>query len=233
MSIKGKLDETTFTGLDESLKPLYKKSGESYILDVEDMEHQDEITALKRAKDRANEENQSLQSKVTSLTHQLDNVKKGDGKQPSVEELEQSWQQKFTAMEQQLQSKLVEKDNAFANVLVEKDAISLANELFVSPTLALPHIKSRLTVESGESGYKLRVLGDDGKVSAKTLDEFKKEIVANPEFKYIIKSNNKASGGTVMDSLGGTQTQSERSYKDLSKEERLAHVKNVIEKRQK
>lgn len=224
MALKGKINKTAFTALDDSLKSFYKELGDDYVLDVEDMKHEDDIRALKSAKDNESQIAKDLRAEVNSLKSKLSEAEKGqEGKIKTVEEVENQWKQKYTDLETTMTSKLSQTKANYHKTLISKEAEILANELFVSPKLGLPHLQSKLTLEETDNGYVTKVLGDDGKPSIKTIDELKKEIVENADFKYILKGN-KASGSATQPN-GSSAAGEEKSFKDMPVKEALAHIK--------
>lgn len=194
MTLKGKITDEVYGNLDETLQVLYKKVGDNYVLEVEGMQHEDDIVALKSAKDRETKNAREWKAKVDSLQAKLAEANKAVPN--TAEEIIAQWKQKFEARETELLSQLAEQGNKHKQHIASKEAESLAHELFVSPKLGLPHLLNKLIVEETDAGYATKVLGDDGKPSIKTLADFKKEIIANPDFKYILKGN-QASGGAA------------------------------------
>ena len=117
------------------------------------------------------------------------NKKKGD-----VDAIEKSWQKKYEQREQELLGQVSSLKSHVQTTAIDGFATSIASDLFTSPNLAMPHIKSRLGVEEVDGKFVTRILDAEGKPTALTADEFKKELSESPDFKAILKVS-KANGG--------------------------------------
>lgn len=109
--------------------------------------------------------------------------------QMSNDELNTSWQQKYTNLENDYKGQLDGVLGQMKQIKVDEVAMRLAAELSEYPEAILPHVKSRLGMDRMEDGsFKTTVL-TDGKMSALTLDELKKEFSTSPTLKPLIKVN--------------------------------------------
>ncbi|MGB0943668.1 MAG: hypothetical protein ACPGUE_14755 [Marinomonas sp.] len=107
----------------------------------------------------------------------------------SNEELNASWETKFN-------NGLAEKDKEIESILgqmqqikVDEVVAKLSAELSDYPEAIAPHIKSRLSMERVETGEFKTVVLTDGKLSALSLDELKKELSESKTLAPLIKSN--------------------------------------------
>ena len=66
----------------------------------------------------------------------------------------------------------------------------------------LPHVLPRLTVTEDGEDFVVKVLGPDGKPSASTMDDFKKELLQNKDLAPILRGT-RASGGGANGGAGG------------------------------
>lgn len=99
-------------------------------------------------------------------------------------------------MQAQLEEQVSQRDQWVRNLTVTSAATSLASELAVpgSSKALLPHIEHRLAMDIRDGKPVVVVRDQDGKASAQTLDDLKKEIANDPAFAPLIVGS-KASGG--------------------------------------
>ncbi len=209
MSLKLKLD--SLDGVDKNLHALYEEKEGKYYLKVEGLE---DTSALKRAKDhekearkKAEQQLKAIQDELKTLKDQIEANKDDDAKKKGdIEALEKSWKEKLEKREAELQTRLDEMSNGTRTLLVDKEAVRIASELAVegSADVLVPHIKSRLGVEQKDGQFVTVVNDAEGKPSALTLDELKKEIAGNAAFAPVIVGS-KATGG-------GASSQVTKSY---------------------
>ena len=74
----------------------------------------------------------------------------------------------------------------------------IANEISTVPDLMSGAISARLTTEIVDGKATTRVLDQDGKPSALTVEELKKEFVANEKFSSIIVGSNASGSGAMV-----------------------------------
>jgi len=229
MALKHKLTQTEFDALaTDVLKNEYKKSGDGYILDVTGI---DDVTELRRAKDReveaarvAREERDEARRKVSELEASSSRETR------DIATIERSWQEKVTNIETKhktetdaLRSALQKR---FRDDVAKGIAAELAGENY---DVILPHIQNRLAAEMDGENPVTRVLDKDGKPSALTLDELKKEFVDNKKFAPIIVISNATGGGAG--SSGASRTGANggagksKKFADLNDAERVALFK--------
>ena len=116
--------------------------------------------------------------------------------------LEKSWQTKYDTDVKAVQDKLAAKDKAVRAAARDAAADALANDISTVPTLLKRYVRDRLSVELVEDNPIVRVLDAAGKASALSLDDLKKEIVADKQFAAIIKASNASGGGAGSKSDG-------------------------------
>ena len=114
-----------------------------------------------------------------------------------IDALEKSWAEKLAAREQELLREVEQRQRLIHSVTVGATAQRLASELALpgSADVLLPHIQSRLEVEIRDGAPAVRVLSRDGKVSAMTLDELKKEFESNAAFAPVIVGTRSSGSG--------------------------------------
>jgi hypothetical protein len=195
MALKATIE--TLEGLHESIQKEYKKGDDGkFHLDVEDISIHPSVGALKRAKDREVEENKTLKGQIATLTDERDGMLKGAIPKADVDRLENSYKEKLTNQEKDFKSQLTNVNTSLNTLLVDNVAQTLASEISKVPELLLPHIRQRLRAEIVDGKPQTRVLDKDGGLSAHSLEDFKKELIANPSFAPILIAS-KASGSSA------------------------------------
>lgn len=227
MALKKKLTKAEFEKLSEHFKTEYKAEGDSYVLDVDGEE---DIEALKRAHERSKEEKKEAKRLLKEAQDKLDALEEGDHKNKgNVEALENSYKKKISDNETAYKTEKDKLTKALVKTVVGGQAQKLATELAgKNSKLLIPFLESRFQADLDGDEPKLKILDRDGKPSAFTLDDLKKEFVDNADFSAIIVGS-KATGGA-----GGDKTKnnggagSDNKPLDLSKaspEALVAHLK--------
>lgn len=216
MALKHKLSKEEFEKLSDEIKAEYISDGDGYKLDVLGLE---DTGPLKRANERLKVEKNELSTKLTETEGQL--AKLADPKKiQDIATLEKSWQSKLDTQKAEFEGKLAKSNSYIRTTLVDSKAEALASELAgKNAKLILPHIKARLAADLDNDEPVTRVLDAKGQVSAHSLDDLKKEFVANKDFAAIIVGS-KASGGgapTSTTSKFGSGANLNPEQTDLSK----------------
>jgi len=201
MAIKRKVSKTEYDALSDANKVLYvenKSRAGEYILDIDGDADNELKTALEAIKAEKRELAAKLKALEDAAEVEAEKKNKGSG---DIAALEASYKAKLDKLTAETQAALDAKNSYIRNQLVDNVAMSIASELSKSPKVLLPHIKARITADLDGDAPSTKVLGADGKLSALTLDDLKKEFKSNPDFAGVIIGN-KASGGDT-GSVGG------------------------------
>ena len=112
-----------------------------------------------------------------------------------IEALENSWKQKLTDRENELTGQLAERDSVIASLTSGQTASNIASEIAMKGSEGLVQrlISDRLTTEFHEGKAITRVLDANGKPSALSVDDLKKEIMNDKSFAPLIVGS-KANG---------------------------------------
>lgn len=200
MALKNKIDKAAFDKLPDVLKSEYIEDGEGYRLDVDGAE---DTGALKRAKDREAQLRKDAETKLREAQEQLDALGTDDArKKGDIATLEASWKGKLEAEQTAHKATADKYQGAFRKTLVDKQANEIATKISKVPSLVARVLKDRLTIDFEGDEPVTRVLDANGKVSALTLEDLQKEVVANPEYADIIIAS-KSSGGAGKKTPGG------------------------------
>lgn len=224
-----KLNLTTeeYDSLDESLKNEYKLDGEGYALNVEGLE---DTGALKRAKEHEKERRQKVEAELKELKEALTakedeiiDLRKGAVSKDDVEALERSYKEKLEKSSKEYEERIGNAEGSLRNMLVDNVATKLANEISTVPDLMSGAIAARLTTEIVDGKATTRVLDQNGNLSALTVDELKKEFIANEKFSSIIVGSNASGSGATGSGNGGGAS---KKFSDMSEAERVQLYKD-------
>lgn len=208
MSIKRLITADEHKTLHAQIQSEYKKQEDgSFVLDLTDWE---DPAALKRAKDherdQAKEAKAALkkaQEELHALTEERDGMLAGSIPKADAEKLTKSWEKKLADREKELSAQIDDANKTLQTLLVDNVAQSVATEISNAPVVIMPHIKSRLrAVKNSEGKFETQVVDMEGKPSALTVTELKKEFVLNKDYSAIITAS-KASGGGAGGGGGG------------------------------
>lgn len=222
-----KIAKTAFDALPDVMKVEYKPNptnADEYLLDAEDA--REAIAARDREKARAD----AIAAEVTTLTAQVKTLTDAAAaidddkarKAKDVDALDASYKKK---MEDAAAAAKVLLDAANAKLtalLVNQKALALATEISITPDLLAPIIAARLAANLDGENATTRVLDASGQPSALSIEDLKKEIIANPAYKAIIKAKVPSGGGAggAGDQGGGAPT--DKKFADMTGAERTA-----------
>lgn len=205
--LKFQLD--TLEGVDEALRALYTEKDGKFVLGIEGLPQQEDVTGLKAKVDELLGE-KKLAEKKAREAEELARTEREEAarKSGNVEELERSWSEKYTRREAELNGMLEQERGTLStqirDLTVGRTATDIASALAIpgSAKALLPHIERRLSVEQRDGKPVVVVLDQQGKLSAATLDELKAEFANDTAFAPLI-AGSKASGGGAAGAGGG------------------------------
>lgn len=199
MTLKFQLD--SLEGVDESIQALYVEKDGKFVLGIEGLPQQEDVSGLKSKVQELLDEKKAEAEKRKAAEDQarLDR-EEALRKSGNVEELEKSWSEKYARREAELTGQLESTNSTLQgqirDLTVGRTATEIATTLAIpgSAKALLPHIERRLSVEQRDGKPTVVVLDAAGKLSAATLDELKAEFTNDPAFGPLI-AGSKASGG--------------------------------------
>lgn len=199
--MKRKLTKDDYGKLTPELQKLYKADGEIFVLELED----DDTGALERAKEREKLARKAADDKVKALTDELaelrasldDSAQDQVRKAGDVKALDESWKAKFAKQQAEHEKALGVRNQQLTSLLVDQTAATLAKEISTVPSLMAEHIRKRLTADLDGDTPATRVLGPDGKVSAASLEDLKKELLDDKSLASVMIGS-QASGGSAI-----------------------------------
>lgn len=225
--LKYKLE--SLEGLTEEQKGMYQEKDGAFYLKIEGLPQQNngELEGLKNKveqllgeKKKEQEKRQEAEEKAQKEAEEAAR-KKGD-----VAAIEASWQAKLDQAEAKHAEATKALQDQVYKLTVGQTAQSLASELSIkgSEAVLLPHITNRLQVETTDSGeVKVRVLDSQGKPSALSIDDLKKEFRSNVAFKPLIVASNASGSGA---SGGGSGGGAAKKPSEMNAQERADFEKN-------
>lgn len=217
--MKKRLNKEAYDKLSDDFKKLYKADGDNFVLDLED-DGDDDPTALKKALDAERKSRKELEKSLKEIKDKIEADERDKaGKTGDITALENSWKEKLATREKELTDIIGQRETSLRELLVDNEATRLASEL--SPKhakLLLPHIKERLSAEFTDGKAMTRIL-KDGKPSAMSIDDLRKEFVANQDFSGIIVGSKGSGGGSGGPGNGGGGAGGTFDIKDYKNED--------------
>jgi len=218
-------------GLNDDFQKLYVEKDGKFHLQVDGLE---DTGALKRAKEHEKTARQTAETKASDLQAQLDTLnddinKNKDNKsreKGDIEALDASWQEKMTKREGEFNTTIEGLNSSLNGLLVDNVSVQMAAEISVegSSNVLLPHIKARLGVEERDGKMVTVVKDGQGKTSALTVAELKKEFQDNPMFAPVIVGSKGSGGGAGGDGGDGVTTK-QIDLNTASTKDFVAHIK--------
>ena len=153
-------------------------------------------------------------AKAAAEAAALDAAKKGG----DVEALEKSWSEKLATREQELTGELSQYQSMVQSMTAGAEAMRLASELAMPghADVLLPHIQHRLVTEIKDGKPAVRVLDKDGKPSAMTVADLRKEIEGNKAFAPLLVGSMASGGGSINGGSATAKTLSRSQFDALS-----------------
>ncbi len=205
--LKFQLD--TLEGVDEAVRALYTEKDGKFVLGIEGLPQQEDVTGLKAKVDELLGEKKAADKARKDAEDQARLEREENArKSGNVEELEKSWSEKYNRREAELNGMLEQERGTLSgqirDLTVGRTATDIASALAIpgSAKALLPHIERRLSVEQRDGKPVVVVLDQQGKLSAATLDELKAEFANDTAFAPLI-AGSKASGGGAAGAGGG------------------------------
>lgn len=211
--MKKKINKAEFDKLSPELQALYKavEGTTDYSLQLED-DNSDELTSkladLEVKFKEANEKLIAIEAEKAKAKEARDKANFEKAKaEGDVEKILASAQEKYNKLEADKDAIIEKLKGTLNRELVNNVAQNMANEISTAPSVILPHILSRLSVDFDGDNIKTRVLDKDGNASALSLKDLSKEFVENKDFSAIIKGSTPTGGQgrTVTQPQGGVQ----------------------------
>lgn len=227
MGLKYQLE--SLEGVDEAIASLYTEKDGKYVLGIEGLPtNNEDVSGLKAKVEELLAEKKAADKKAREAEEAARKAAEDAArKSGDTEALEKSWQQKLAQREQELMQELETYKESVTAMTVDNVAVSLASELAVpgSAKALLPHIRARLAVEQREGKFVTVVRDAEGKPSAYSLDDLKKEFVSDPAFAPLIVGTKATGGGAKGSSSGGAAKEGKLAG---TREQRIAELERRL-----
>ena len=205
---------------DEAAKSLYVVDGDAYKIDIDDVEIAAE---LRRAKDREQARANEAEKKAKDLQVQYDELKAlppGDRhKSEDLTNIEKSWSTKLETAKKESDATIAKLKTQLEKVMVQGAVDAMAAEIFLKPQRDARLLAERVYIDYDGDTPIVRVRDKDGKASALTLADLKKETLDNKEFEDILIGSKASGSGGAGGNHGGGASKKASEY---SEQERVA-----------
>lgn len=223
MALKSKItDKAEFDKLSDVVKGEYKEDNGVWLLQTDEAAEllaakNREAAARKDAEDRLKVLQQEKDAAIAAETEAKEAKARKD---KDVETLELSWAGKVQAAKDEAAKKIDTLTNQLKQLLVDAVAMTLATELSTVPAVFAGTIATRLRADVDGEKPLTRVLDAAGNVTALSLDDLKKEILATSAYAGILKGTN-ANGGSAGNAQTGGSATGNKKFNDMTEAERV------------
>ena len=174
--------------VEEGLRSQYKAvdaadPSKGFVLDVDGLPQQEDVGALKRA-----------------LDHERSNAKEAiekarrEGNTAEMEALRKSYDGKVADLQKQIKDVELKARGSLHDKTVSELALELGGAKFAK--VLEPHLRSRVSIESPDGTDIVRFLSPDGKASALSREDLKKEFETSEIFAPLIQGGRASGSGT-------------------------------------
>lgn len=220
MALKFRLP--TLDDVPEAVRSFYVEQDGEYQLTVEGLE---DTGALKRSLDHVRRERDAHKGEAARLKAEKEAADLAALKATGdMESLQKSYEDKIKAQNDAEKARIKALEDKAKRAAIDAAAIKLATELSTVPTLMQRIIAERLYVDLVGDDALVRVADATGKPSAASLDDLRKEILANKEYASILIGSKASGGGAGQGGANGGTSGGAGSKKiaDMSETERTA-----------
>ena len=201
MALKIKLDKDGYDALSDEHKALYAEDGEGYKLTLDGY---DDPAELRRARDREKQAAKEAADKLKAAEARLAQIEGDDSrKRGDIDALEKSWREQKEQAVAEKEAEIKKRDTIIQRVFRTNVANDIAKEISTVPVAMARLVMDRLTVEIEDGEPVTRVLDKSGKLSALSLADLKKELVADPDLSGMIVGSKASGSGATANSSGG------------------------------
>ncbi len=178
--------------VEEGLRSQYKAvdandPSKGFILEVEGLPQPEDVGALKRSLENAKIERNAAIEKARKAGEDVEAVRK-------------SLDSQMEALRKQISDAEAKSRDAMLDKTITEIATELGGE---SAAIFVPHLRSRLVIESPDGTDLVRVLGPNGKASALSVEDLKNEFKSSKIFAPVIQAGRASGSGA---SEGGSST---------------------------
>jgi hypothetical protein len=229
--LRNGIDKAAFDALPDVLKAEYKATGDNYTL-----QHDEDVGALKRAKDREKERADGLAVELSTEKNAHANTRKDATKEGTPLQIAEA--AKLKALEE-VKPKLERADRLETRLktsALNQTASELAAKIGgdKNKVALLPHIEKRLDVSLDDNDeVKLVIKGADGKPTALKIDDLEKEVRGDKNLASLVVVS-AANGGVSRPVQGVKQSPASSAgekaplLRDMNKADRVAYIQGKV-----
>jgi len=146
-----------------------------------------------------------------------------------VDALQKSWQEKYdrdiAAERAKWEPQVASMESDLTREMIDRHATSLAASLALpgSEEVLFPHIRNRLRIETRDGKRVTVVVDKEGKASAATIEDLKKEIIADKRFAPLLVGS-RANGGGSGGGGGGGATVGNKPRSKMTTKEKSEYI---------
>jgi hypothetical protein len=197
----------------------------------------DDPAELRRAHEREKTERKAAQKKLKEMEDAQsvkdEEIRKANEenakKTGNIDALNASWQQKYdrdlAAKEAEYKPALTSMEADLTREMIDRHATSLAASIALpgSEDVLFPHVRNRLRIETRDGKRVTVVVDKEGKASAATMEDLKKEFVADTRFAPLLVGS-RANGGGSGGGGGGGATVGNKPRNKMSTKEKSEYI---------
>jgi len=217
MALKARITKEEHEALSDALKSEYKAQGDAFVLDVDDS---DFAAEMRRARDREKQRADEAQRLADERAERLRELEGNDArKRGDIDAIEKSWKEKLdkeTRERDEANTKLRER---LERQMIDSAVNSVASEIFIKPSRDARLIRDRIYVDHNGDEPVLRIRDKDGKPSALTLADLKKETLDNDEYADILVGSKATGSGGAGGNKGGGAAKQPSEYTEQERTE--------------
>lgn len=211
-----KITKEQYDALTAEQKKLWKAEGEEFVL-VGDTEIAAEA---RRAKEREKQLREAAETELAELKTRLEALEGTDAKKRGdIAAIETSWSQKLEAEKKKNEKALTALKAQLEKVMIEGAINSIASEIFTNPKRDSRLLSDRVYVDYEGETPTVRVKDREGKPSALSLEDLKKETVDNKDFADILVGSKASGSGGTGGGNGGGATKQPKDYTEAERVE--------------
>ena len=220
--MKYKVTKTEFEALGEEAKKEYTLDGEAAVLKIEG-EGAPTAEAITRAEGKLRIEKEhrhnaeTARDKAEAASEKLKKDLEGASGKEEIAKIREDHQKELDKIRDDRATEQAAAKETRNAGLKKETSEAFANDHFTIPGLMVDQFAKRLSIEEIDGAPVVRVLGADGKASALSLDELKKEFLDNKDYSTIIKANPGSGGGA--NNLGGGGGASQKKIAEMTPKE--------------
>lgn len=227
---KMKYQVDTLDGLDESVSGLYKEQDGKFVLNVEGMPQQEDVSGLKAKVDELLGEKKKADQAKKEAEKAAEQARiDAERNSGDIEAVRKSYEEQIGRDKSDWESEKTNLMKIIETDKVDNVAMTLATELAGDKAeVLIPHIRSRLAVERRDDSYVTTVIDKNGKPCASSVNDLKSEFANNNAFSGVIIASQASGGGATGSNhgSGAAKTITRSQFDQLGASERMAHIKD-------